>query len=38
LLRWAAGRTVGGDHEPEYSTTDMLALQSNILTHYRHST
>jgi conjugative relaxase-like TrwC/TraI family protein len=27
---------VGGDHEPEYSTTDMLALQSNILTCYRH--
>jgi conjugative relaxase-like TrwC/TraI family protein len=26
---------VGGDHEPEYSTTDMLALQSNILTRYR---
>jgi conjugative relaxase-like TrwC/TraI family protein len=27
---------VGGDHEPEYSTTDMLALQSRIIDHYGH--
>ncbi len=26
---------VGGDHEPEYTTTDMLALQTRILDTYR---
>jgi conjugative relaxase-like TrwC/TraI family protein len=27
---------VGGDHEPEYTTTDMLAVQYHTLIRYRH--
>jgi conjugative relaxase-like TrwC/TraI family protein len=30
-----AALAIGGDHEPEYTTTDMLALQTRILDHYR---
>jgi ATP-dependent exoDNAse (exonuclease V) alpha subunit len=36
-LELADGSTlqVGGDHEPDYTTTDMLALQTRILDHFQ---